>query len=379
MNLVEINRAEGGLMHGCPQVTPYVGEAVKIFGDVNRKKHEVDVAGMEFLPAEQPEVGGSAVIEAIANPASASAQVRESFVRADGYRIRINSKTDLKFVPPLQRLADVRAGDWIDYAGRLNAAGVLVAFRARIGLDIIGKREEKRRAKTEFDPSVTPADKQGRWSMAFEGIDPAKFMPVGDASMQAHINEIGNRLIPAYQRDLPDSDPQKIHFRFQLIESKWLRFPLPLASGIILVPHRLVESVQNDAQLAEILADGVAHVIEREAYSWSETAGKVRATGTAVAIAGSAVPVVGLAGEVVMISADDETEWFPQERSGRVSLGLLYGAGYDIDQAPIAWWLLASKDPKPIAEIRLPDHAAYLYRILGETWHNPAANATLMH
>jgi hypothetical protein len=59
-----------------------------------------------------------------------------------------------------------------------------------------------------------------------------------------------------------------------------------------------------------------------------------------------------------------------QHQSGRVSLGLLKNAGYDIDQAPVAWWLLASRKPRPVSEIAIPDRATYLYRTLGEVWHN---------
>lgn len=57
-----------------------------------------------------------------------------------------------------------------------------------------------------------------------------------------------------------------------------------------------------------------------------------------------------------------------EEQSGRVSLNLLHDAGYDIYEAPKAWWLLAPKKPKDISEIKLPEHAAYLYSFLGETW-----------
>jgi hypothetical protein len=196
--------------------------------------------------------------------------------------------------------------------------------------------------------------------------------------MQARIERVGNSLVPAYQLALPASDPAKVHFRFKLIDTKLFRYALSLASGIILVPYEAVERVQNDAQLAAILADAIACAIEKRAYSWSSSLGNLRAVLMLAEVADD--PLLGLS--AVVTSAKAATGNFLEgthEHSGRVSLCLLHDAGYDIYQAPIAWWLLASKDPKPIAEIRLPDHAAYLYRILGETWHNPAANATPAH
>ncbi|MGH9562634.1 MAG: hypothetical protein ACRD3S_14375, partial [Terracidiphilus sp.] len=62
-----------------------------------------------------------------------------------------------------------------------------------------------------------------------------------------------------------------------------------------------------------------------------------------------------------------------------VALCLMHDAGYDIGEAPKAWWLLNSKNPRPISRISLPHRAAYLYRILGETWYDPAANALQTH
>jgi hypothetical protein len=59
---------------------------------------------------------------------------------------------------------------------------------------------------------------------------------------------------------------------------------------------------------------------------------------------------------------------FVRKQSGCVSLSLLHDAGYDVQQAPLAWWLLAPKKPKDITDVPLPRRAEYLYRIIGETW-----------
>ena len=56
---------------------------------------------------------------------------------------------------------------------------------------------------------------------------------------------VGEKLIPAFQRDLPDSDPAKIHFRFQLVDSKKLHAALAAPNGIILIPHQVVERMET--------------------------------------------------------------------------------------------------------------------------------------
>jgi hypothetical protein len=56
-------------------------------------------------------------------------------------------------------------------------------------------------------------------------------------------------------------------------------------------------------------------------------------------------------------------------KAGRVSLDFLHDAGYDLAQAPMAWWLLGPKSPKPIEEVTMPPRATALYFALGTTWH----------
>ena len=57
-------------------------------------------------------------------------------------------------------------------------------------------------------------------------------------------------------------------------------------------------------------------------------------------------------------------------QSGRVSLGYLHDAGYDVSQAPLAWWTLASKPKKTLAQTSIPPRSINLYRTLGFVWSN---------
>jgi hypothetical protein len=150
-------------------------------------------------------------------------------------------------------------------------------------------------------------------------------------------------------------------------------FTLP--SGVILVPHQVVERMQNDSQLATVLADAIARALERQQYL---TEGKVKMA-YATGLAASFVPNGGAFGMMAGEGVANGLLTREMEQSGRVSLGLLHDAGYDIDQAPIAWWLQAAKKPQPISKIDMPDRAGYIYRILGEVWHNPAASARQSH
>jgi hypothetical protein len=48
----------------------------------------------------------------------------------------------------------------------------------------------------------------------------------------------------------------------------------------------------------------------------------------------------------------------------------MHDAGFDVAQAPLAWWLLADKKSEGLDDTPLPPRAEYLYKTLGETWHS---------
>jgi len=356
----------------CPRDTPYLGERMTIYGMISGKSKAITADLIEAKSLNLDAIQGSAVIDGIPSGSSAPAQPDRLLVRADGYWILIDKKTKITYDPSFHSLTDVKLGEWIEYEGTPDGTGIVVALKVKLSPESISQGEENLRAKSDFDPVAVPPDaKQNLIRVAAREPDPKRFPPYSNPAMQARVNEIGNKLIPAYQHNLSDSDPAKIHFQFQLIDTKLIRDGLPLPNGIILVPHQVVERMQNDSQLAAVLADSIACALERQKY---RSLPATRAA-EAMALGGLFVPVVGESIFVNGVSAQVQIQFRLEKQRGRVSLGLLHDAGYDVDQAPIAWWLLAPAKPKPITEIDMPDRARYLYRILGESWHNPAASA----
>jgi hypothetical protein len=359
---------------GCPRQTPYIGETASIYGGLKKKKLAVQTTEIDLQKRTLPSTEeGTAVIDAMLNRDPISQDHGTILVQADGYRIRIDKKTEVKWAPPLDAVDEVAPGDWIQYKGKLDDTGLLVASSARFNRLHIGNRELELRGKQEYDPTTVPSDaKQSMIKEAFGEVDPKRFPPFKDPAMQARIEKIGTSLIPAYQQALPDSDPAKIHFRFQLIDTKLFSDALTLPNGIILVPHQVVERMQNDSQLVTVLADNIACALERIEYRY-KTALTVTSAG---ALAGDATlllpPPVNLAG-IAAGATRDELLAKMEQQAERVSLELLHNAGYDIDEAPRAWWRLASKKQEPLADDVLPARTAYLYSMLGETWNNPAA------
>ncbi|HWB32264.1 MAG TPA: M48 family metalloprotease [Acidobacteriaceae bacterium] len=360
-------------------VTPpsfYIGQTMDAFGRINQSAHTLTADKLVPVPASIASVKGVAIIDLV--PATQPTDPKERTIRADGYLLHITAKTKLNLAPPLKSLADVSTNQWIEYSGVQQLDGTVLLDYAGIGPNTVEHTEEKLRKKTEYDPSAVPNDAhQSSISKTFLGVDYKRIPPYHDAAMQARVERIGNSLIPAYQQALPTGDPAKISFRFQVIDEKKWHDAVTLPSGVIVIPHQVIERLQNDDQLATVLADNIAENLEKDTIHMVAVSHKVLAADIAGNVAGAFVPGLGIATDLAGGGAAAHVHKLQLQQSGRVSLCLMHDAGYDINQAPLAWWLLASKKPKPLDTVAIPPRALTLYIALGTTWHAPASPAPI--
>jgi len=354
---------------GCPAKAPVVGQAADVWGHRKKTPQAIAADNIDIKPVERDDISGYAVIDAVAGPSGFVPGAVE--VRADGYRMLLTPQTEVTFEVPLRGTQDVMPNVWVEYEAKARPDGLFILKNAKFSQNFVTSRENAMRARTDYDPSAVPANADPRTVAVTVGlgVDPKRIPPWPNREEQDRIDAIGRKLVPEWESNLAASDPSRIDFRFQLTNGKRWPWVLALPSGIILVPHEMVERTQNDSQLAEILADAIACVLEKQTYRM-RIADTVVAVGS-VASWASFVPVVGVpaqlagagtgAAKAVKVARE-------QHQSGRVSLSLMHDAGYDVTQAPIAWWLLASKKSKPLDRVAMPDRAAYLYRVLGEMW-----------
>jgi hypothetical protein len=344
----------------------FFGERVALYGKIDYKKHQVEATKIIFIQPEPRTLSGVAVIDCILKPMNNG----ELLLRADGYLMKIGPTTKLTFASPLASLSDVNANSWITYHGILNPDGLLLTDTVSFRTNNVSDRESKLLGRTSYDPSAVPSDsKQSVTSKMLIGWDPKKVPPYNDQAMQERVSRIGMSLIPAYQRQLPPGDPSKIPFQFQVIDRAKVHDAFVLPSGVILVPHQVVERLQNDSQLATVLADNIAIALEKQAYRMQPANTSMSVADAATAIGGIFVPGLSLA-SLAMYPAGKSMQTDLLNQSGRVSLGLLRDAGYDIQQAPVAWWLLASKPSKSLTETSVPPRALNLYQTIGLVWKN---------
>jgi hypothetical protein len=78
------------------------------------------------------------------------------------------------------------------------------------------------------------------------------------------VEKIGMRLVPAFQKQLPFESPSRIPFRFYVVADDKVRSVFACNVGLVLVPKNVVERLQNEDQLAAVLADGVAFSLQRQ-------------------------------------------------------------------------------------------------------------------
>ena len=334
---IEQHSAKGKSAIAAGDMKLYVGQPVEVYGTIQEKSHSIPATKLILLQAELQKIGVTGVIDGVFS-APSGAPPGDHLVRADGYLVLISSATAVTFNPPLDGTSAFQVNVWVSLEGTPRRDGVMVAEKALFSKNIISADEDKLRGKSGVNPRLSP--------------------PYKDPAMQARVNAIGATLVPRYQRDLPDTDQTKINFRFQLVDQKKWHDAVALPNGVILIPHQVVERLQNDSQLATVLADNIATVLEKQSLRAQPKRRAIAATSWA----GLVVPGLGIADYAM----SKDILRHEMEESGRVSLFLLHDAGYDIFQAPLAWWLLAGS--KDMASTPLPGRAKYIYRALGETW-----------
>jgi hypothetical protein len=141
------------------------------------------------------------------------------------------------------------------------------------------------------------------------------FQIIPREEIQRYINDLGWRLVPEFQRNLPDADPAKIPFKFYVIKTADVGASA-LPNGVVMVYQGLFEMLENESQLAAIMAHEISHVIQKHMWKLSYMPESVIKT--------------------------DYRRAF-ENQSDRQSLSFMLAAGYDPREAAKTWRLMAKK------------------------------------
>lgn len=265
---------------------------------------------------------------------------KESKSRGDGSWA---TESDRKFVEeefvPLTSLADVGPGTIMTYHGREQANGTVVASKVEFTHNEMEKAEFDlwKQIKVKETPFSFEAHKPGELK-----IGPDKYKVVPNQEVQEYVNLLGQSLIPEYQKALPESHPQKIHFQFRVVQTKSFNASC-YPNGMIIIHSDVFNLLENEAQLVAVLAHEIAHATQEHAYREMQHNKKRR---TALAIGSLVAAGMGYYSvsriltmvNTAMIQGYGRTL---ENQSDRLALQYMADAGYDLREAPRVWKLVA--------------------------------------
>jgi hypothetical protein len=352
-----------------------VGSYVQVIGSKNRRDRTVTARQVKIRDDRDSSVSGFGVIDRIVSTGV------EPVFHADGYTLRIVSETDLRFSGGLTALSQIGAGVWVHYEGRRNAAGEVNVTRAVF----VKPKPQKRKKDTQSLAQVTTfppgsiIDFDGRFTFTREkhrmedAGGACGWYPVPDVDeMQARVRRIGQRLIPQFQRDLPDDDPAKIPFRFYLVEERSIRSALVCNEGLVLIPVPVMERMKNEDQVAAVIADGIAANLQSRQARIARDMNLISAAELALYVgvrSGAGLGAGAVGGAIITHEILRKME----QQRGRVALGLMADAGFDPWQAPEAWRLLDPKQlPKDFTKLKYPERSGYQLEMLSLQYRKSA-------
>ncbi|MHB1959732.1 MAG: hypothetical protein ACYCO5_11945 [Acidobacteriaceae bacterium] len=290
----------------------------------------------------------------LAAPADTTIRYR---YRGPAPRIQISAHLHSKNISTAFPASLLRPNTWVTYKAVRAPDHNITATHLVFWPNRVGTKERTylaRHAATIHEPDFA-AHVPG--TIQYPHEKPIEVLP--SRAVQDYVSAVGMEMVPQYQKDLPDNDPTKIHFRFYAVRpfvatnknffmdtdgmlpyyrfmrrvvynspkpNAMLRDIVAMPNGLILMPDRALANLHNRAQLAAVLSFAIGSVLQKQGYlAWPLiTAPHVKY------INGIPPPTTDSDG----IGAF----WTMQnEQVVRVGLRQMLRAGYDLREAPFAW------------------------------------------
>jgi len=358
-----------------------VGAYLQVQGSRVPHSHAVHASVVLVRDDWEKKLSGFGVIEKVSSDGD------ERIIHADGFAIRIRSTTELSFGAGIGSLAEVEPNVWIRYEGARDAHGELAAEKAKFVRakfssfwGPVPNSAKKVQAQSPTPNGGALIDANGKMVGLKTKV---RYGDAGgmcgwhkvstDPALQERVLRIGTLIVPAYQKALAEDDPARVPFRFYAVEEEKVPSELACVRGLILVPRKVAEKLENDDQLAALLADGVA--LNLQVQSTELRNQELGLSAAELATLGSAPATLAVfAGEMIVAS---EISKRLVEQRGRMALSLMAAAGYDPWQAPEAWRLLAEKKPPKASQpVVYPDRSGYQLSILNLQYRGKTSSAS---
>jgi Zn-dependent protease with chaperone function len=353
---------EGGNVEFHPEELR-VGTLLEIKGDYDEKTGELRAKSIKVILEEFKKIKRAALIEHRPTIERGNSGWVGTFF-ADGQSIQVDPSTQVLFkltkseqqlqkkekkeltstqnpsdeegFSPLMSLDQVTPNTFMSYQGLRLVDGSIRALRVEFQRNEMEKGEAKtwKGLKTSIKPPSFVEGKPGELKIAQVG----KYKLVPSEEAQRYIRELGDRLVPAYQKSLPAGDPQKIPFQFFLVEKKEINaFALP--NGIVVIYSSMFKVLENEAQLAAVMGHEISHAIQEHYWRQHEYHKKklmALKIGAAVGSIWGGRAVTDIANLIEGAVRNGYARSL-ENQADRAGLEYMLDAGYDIREAPRVW------------------------------------------
>jgi hypothetical protein len=345
-----------------------VGTELEIKGDFDAAAGRLKAKSIKVFTRESKKLKRTALLDRI--PAlERSGEKWTGSIRIDGQTVLVNENTLVTIVPNtsqkkatkaaqkaskdrakradtaedeaetgLTRLNDVHVNMYVSYEGERDPSGTVTAKKIQFHDNELTNSEA--RLWKSLNPKIKAfrETKPGELSLGKAG----KFKITPNAELQAYVRSLAETLIPESQRRLAPGDANRIPFQFLVIDEKYPN-AFATANGVVAVFTPMLDTVENEAQLAFILSHEIAHATQEHTLRQIEFHKKKRtmlAIGAAVASAYGAHNVSDLLNLTSAAIANGYQRYL-ENQADRVGMEYMVAAGYDPREAPRAWKAIA--------------------------------------
>lgn len=349
-----------------------VGTEVEIKGEFDPTTMELHARSLKIFPSDLRKLRPrTALVENMPALTRSGESWRGTF-RVDGQLLLVDEKTEVRIVPnntqkkrikeaekarkaaaktgakdieaeaedvAVTRLDDIHRNMFVSYSGRRLEDGQIQATK------LVFTDNEFTKGESRLWKSLNPKIKGFRTGSPGEiRVAGMKLKTIPDAELQKYIQDFGLRLVPAAQRDLGVGAENKIPFQFHLVRRNDPN-AFATANGVVCVHSSLLSTVENEAQLAFVLAHEIAHATQEHTRRQMEFHRKERlalAIGAAVAQAYGKYNVSDMLKltEAAIINGYSR---YLENQADRLGMEYMINAGFDPREAPRAWKSLSLK------------------------------------
>jgi hypothetical protein len=363
---VEVEKDEaGGNLDFTPEMLR-VGTQVEIKGDYNESTGELKASSIRFVLEEFKHIKRTALIDEVPAMEKTPAGWVGTFL-ADGEQIQVGPQTQVLFklnksqkalekqeaketvkentpdeaevATPLLSLDQTGPNTFMSYEGVRQPQGFILASRVEFMRNELEKGEANMWKSLKVNVKASNYTDQRPGELKITQI--GKFKLVPNEQAQQYVRELGEKLIPEYQKNLPPGDPGKIPFQFYLVADKEPNaFATP--NGIVVVHSAMFNVLENEAQLAAVMGHEISHAVQE--HTWRQQqyhAKKLKALkiGAAIGSMWGGSAVTGIANMVEGAVRNGYSRSL-ENQADRIGLHYMLASGYDIREAPRVWKLM---------------------------------------